>query len=248
MAGMAAWSAYGGLIGFYPMNGNANDASGNGNNPTTVNNVGFDTGYQGQAATFNGTNSYVEVPININPSAMPLLTMGAWVLPDNVSPIRTIISHDNGGFDRDINIDSRGGCAFTGCYSAFTGVGVKPGTQAVANPAEWVFVAATYDGNTGDINLYVDNNTFSTNSKPGSGFSTTFFGRNPGFVEYWSGKIDNVFLFDEVLTKTQLDEIRRYGADALAPTPNGDVPEPSTYLLTGTVLVGGALLRRRLTK
>ena len=82
----AAQSAHGGLIAFYPLDGNANDLSGSGANATTVSNVSFVTGYEGQAGSFNGISSYIQVPVNINPAAMPLLTLGAWVLPDNVSP------------------------------------------------------------------------------------------------------------------------------------------------------------------
>jgi hypothetical protein len=248
LAALAACSAQAGLIGFYQFDGNFNDSSGNGNDAIMANQVSFGTGFNGQAGVFNGSFSYVEIPININPSAMTLLTMGAWVLPDNVNPIRAIISHDNGGFDRNLNIDNRGGCATTGCYSAFTGAGVLSGTAATANPANWVFVAATYNSQTGLIKLFVDGNSVGTTSTLGSGFTTTFIGRNPGFVEFFSGKIDNVFFFNQILTDTQISDIRGGGAEAIlryaAVQPTG-VPEPSTFVLAGLGLVAAGFLRRR---
>jgi hypothetical protein len=55
-----------GLIAYYPFSGNANDASGNGNDGTvfgaTLTTNRF--GYSNQAYYFNGSSSYVTVPIN----------------------------------------------------------------------------------------------------------------------------------------------------------------------------------------
>ncbi len=46
------------------------------------------------------TDDYASAPVNINPDVMPQMTMVAWVRPDDGSPIRQVISHDNGGYDR----------------------------------------------------------------------------------------------------------------------------------------------------
>jgi|WetSurMetagenome_2_1015567.scaffolds.fasta_scaffold181651_1 hypothetical protein len=243
-----AVSAHAGLIGFYPLNGSASDLSGNGADATTVSNVSFVAGYEGQAGSFNGTSSYIQVPININPAATPMLTMGAWVLPDDVNPIRGIISNDDGGFDRNLNIDNRGGCG-SACYSAFTGSGVLAGTAATASPVDWVFAAVSYNAATGAIKLYVDGSNFSATGTPGSGWTYTEIGHNPSFTEWFSGKIDNVFLFDEVLTDTQITGIRSGGASAIlayANTPG--VPEPATFGLAAGALLVATFFRRRLAR
>src|ERR1017187_5394463 len=53
-----------GLVAYYPFNGNANDASGNGNNGTvygaTLTTDRF--GISNSAYCFNGTSHYIEVP------------------------------------------------------------------------------------------------------------------------------------------------------------------------------------------
>jgi hypothetical protein len=53
-----------GLVAYYPFDGNANDASGNGNNGTvygaTLTADRF--GVQGKAMAFNGTNQHVQAP------------------------------------------------------------------------------------------------------------------------------------------------------------------------------------------
>lgn len=53
-----------GLLAYYPFNGNANDASGNGNNGVAVNGAFFTTDYFGRpsrAAGFDGVNDYIIV-------------------------------------------------------------------------------------------------------------------------------------------------------------------------------------------
>lgn len=53
-----------GLLAYYPFNGNANDASGNGNNGTPMNGAFFTTDYMGRpnrAAGFDGVDDYIIV-------------------------------------------------------------------------------------------------------------------------------------------------------------------------------------------
>ena len=38
-----------------------------------------DGGFEGEAGVFNGTSSFAQMPININPAAVPNVTIGAWV-------------------------------------------------------------------------------------------------------------------------------------------------------------------------
>ena len=51
-----------GLVAWYPLHGNANDYSGNGNNGSCSNGVTFTTGYNGLlSASFNGNSQYIRV-------------------------------------------------------------------------------------------------------------------------------------------------------------------------------------------
>ena len=73
-----------GLMAYYPFNGNANDASGNGNNGT-VNGATLTAdrlGLSDSAYRFNGT-SWIQLPDAILPVAAPELTISAWVLADS---------------------------------------------------------------------------------------------------------------------------------------------------------------------
>ena len=76
--------AQAGLIGFYTLNGNANDTSGNGNNGTVHGSVSYTANapFGGSALTLDGTNraNFVSVPISSVEEASDL--------PANVAPRR----------------------------------------------------------------------------------------------------------------------------------------------------------------
>jgi MYXO-CTERM domain-containing protein len=225
--------ASGALLAFYDFNGDANDRSGNAIHPTTLNNVTQVTGYQGQAYEFNGSNSYIRIPLNINPSNHPTLTMGAWVKSDVNVTGKQVISNDNGGFDRTIGIDNRGGGLG---WSAFTGTSTVLGYEPVSTGV-WTFIAVTYDQANATATLYVNGESFTQAATLNDGNTFTRIGSNPGFGEYFDGVIDNVFFFDEVLSSTRIEQIRLNGASA--------IPETSTGALALSCLALATLRRRR---
>ena len=210
------------LIGYYTFEGNANDVSGN-DKHGTVYGATLTTGYQGQAYSFDGTNDLISVNININPSNYSKLTMGAWAKVSDGSPIRQIISHDDGGYDRTLGIDYRGGG--TG-WSAFTGSSVL-GYKPAAN--NWTFVAVVYDQVAATVDLYVDGSAYyATGKTAGEGFTFLTIGANPYSTigtghEFFSGILDNVFLYDEAMNASQIEYIRTNG---ISP-----VPEPCSIIL-----------------
>ena len=69
-----------GLAAYYPLDGNAQDASGNGHHGVTMNGVTFATGVVARAALFDGVDDYIEFP---GTSGMHLdtggFTLSAWV-------------------------------------------------------------------------------------------------------------------------------------------------------------------------
>ena len=97
------------LLAFYPFEGNAQDASGNGRHGTINGGLQQVTGYEGQAYYFNGGADYITLPLDINPDKYPQADHGrlgrdGWA----AHPLQTILTHDNGGFDRCLDIDYRG--------------------------------------------------------------------------------------------------------------------------------------------
>ncbi|GAB4451821.1 MAG: hypothetical protein OHK0029_01700 [Armatimonadaceae bacterium] len=194
------------------------------------------SGFEGGAFEFDGgTNNFITAPVNINPTVMPQVTFGVWANADVVdSIIRGIISHDNVDFDRTINVDIRDGSGLR--WSAFRGNGVVGGPNVVAG--EWVFLALRHNQTTGDWAFDVnDTRLILSGVTFGTGESVLTIGRNPNFDSPFDGRIDNVFVFNEYLTDSQIDTIRTGGSEAILSFASSNAPEPATFglLLMGAV-------------
>ncbi len=82
------------------------DASVHGNDGKPLGVLSSADGFAGRAGDFDGVSSHVALPLDISPSALPQLTLGAWIRPDDATPSHAVISGDDGGFDRTIGIGS----------------------------------------------------------------------------------------------------------------------------------------------
>lgn len=240
---LGAPAAQAALIGLYQFNDAAQlgrDTSGNGTNASVVASVGYNAaGHQGGAASFS-SSGYLSVPIDVSPNALPQMTWGAWVKASTASTIQTVLSPDNCCYDRELDIDHRGGGGNT--WSAFTGNGVLSSGVAVT-ASQWTFMAAVYDQASSSMTFYVDGQSITTS---GTNFSSSFnffhIGHNPGYNQPFSGLIDDVFVYDQALTAGQIASIRANGVTA--------VPEPGSLALAGLggMLALGVSSRRRTGK
>lgn len=240
-------------IGLYTFeDGTASDSSANGNDGTVVGGVTFlgtGSGYDGgRAAQFTPTagSSGISLPINISASAMPAMTMGAWVKAFSLgtsNPGQTgmgkVLSHDNGGFDRTVGLDFRGDDAGTN-FAAFNDASNPGGSYGVIDmPGEvdlnvWNLITVTYDGSF--ARLYVDGAEVATGTDgTDTGIANLFIGANPGFNEDWDGLIDDVFVYDRALSSTEIEDI-------YAPAP---IPLPASLPLLLAGLAGMAWMRKR---
>lgn len=213
------------------------DGSGAGNHAT---NFGADFsagGYQGGAASFVSFD-WMRAPVDVSRTTRPNLTWGAWAKPTaGGQSMQAVLSADNGGFDRQITIDHRGGA---NSWSTFTGNGVL-GSGITPSSSDWTFLAAVYNQAQGNVTFYVNGQTFSAPTNFGPSLDYFAIGRNPSFSEFYGGLIDNVFVYDEALSADQVAQLRATGF----PSANSAVPEPATWamMIFGFGVVGGALRR-----
>lgn len=197
--------APGGLIASYALDGDARDGSGNGRHGTlngavpTTDRFGRANG----AMAFNG-KAWIELPIDINPGALPQLSFTAWVRADEASPVRQVMSHDNGGYDRSLGIDYRGG---GNGWSVFTGSSSVLGVQPV-EIGRWTFVAGVWDQAARKVRLHVDERTFEKSGESGGGHAAMSLGRNPSYGEYLVGAMDDVRLYSRVLSPGEIATLR----------------------------------------
>jgi hypothetical protein len=214
------------------------DSSGHGNNGTPGPSAPTYTpnGYSNGGAQFTAaSNQYFTAPININPSVLPNLSMGGWFNASNANAtIRGLISADDGGFDRTIDIDTRNGGVQ---WSAFNGNGVVSGGSVTAGT--WNYVAVSYSQSTHSMILDVNGNIITAITNFDSTETTNVtIGRNPNFDTPFDGQMDNVFLSNDALTAQQLENIREFGFPSAA-------PEPASLSLALIGLAGVAIYTRR---
>jgi len=244
------------------------DSSGGGKHGTVVDvNGGAPTytssGYTGGAAMFNGSangsssGGLVSIPINANPLVMPNMTWGMWAKPSALTVstagtnVRNMLSIDDGIWDRAIAVDNRfgGGPSYgiwNGSWAQSLGIPVT---------TNWIFLAVTYQNNfygttvggnpKGLISVYVNGALQTTfDSFYGSSSANVIsLGANPAWqsspVEMFNGLIDNVFVYDDSLTPTQVAQLQTDGS------PVSLVPEPSAGALLVLGCAGWAIVRRR---
>jgi len=242
-------SARAGLIGLYSFDDSGNplaDSSGTGNHLTVgaAPVWGADIGFNGTGG-YDFTSARLIAPVNVNPAVMPQMTWGAWVRTDSlVSGTRKVLGHDNGAWDRTIGLDNRNPGTLR--YTTFVGdgninnSGPLEGTPTPTSTTAWSFIAASYDQTAKRVTMYVDLDA-STTTDPlvaiaeygafGPG-NTTFAigGLTPtGTGEAWDGAIDNVFVYNEVLSPEKMTRIRNQGLAELQGTatdPRADVTRP----------------------
>ncbi|MCX6089138.1 MAG: hypothetical protein NTX88_01925 [Candidatus Atribacteria bacterium] len=109
-----------GLVLYLPFDIDAKDKSGFENNgiPVSTNIV---TGKIGQAFDFNGKDSSVATPLDINPEKLPEMSVTCWVYPRAIGGRRQVWSQDDGGYDRSLLAENDGWNVFTGGANWNTG-------------------------------------------------------------------------------------------------------------------------------
>ena len=244
-------------------NGEPLDDSGNGNNGTAKGDAtpgGPDSGVHGddQAFLFSG-NGHVEIPIDINPTVRPDLTVTLWVKADEaIAPPNSgrykVFGHDDGDLDRVFGLETFIGAPLPGVvdgpyrWGAFTGVTGDVATAETGTPvtSDWTFLAAVWDTDQapaatvrfhaalqgGDLNHVTESLT----NGP-SALTTTAIGsaRPSDFLEGFVGLIDEVKIFNSALT---VEEIQEIFAQTLT-----DRPPDATTLTAADIAAGTARLR-----
>jgi len=148
---------------------------------------------------FNGEQSFIKVNKNINSTNLPKLTILFWAKPDSDSKRMTVFSHDDGGFDRSMAIDSRAGGGWK-----WTAYCAKPMGSGRVKSDKWTFVAVTFDHSKNEILMCVDGKFYKDNGRAGNGLNFFHFGNNPSFGEPYYGLLDDIRIYDNALSEEEL--------------------------------------------
>jgi hypothetical protein len=226
------------LVGYWQLDGNSLDNSGNGNNGTN-NGATPAPGKFGQAMYFNGTSNYVSVPNSSSLSVTTAITIAAWIKPYNFTTESCVLAkwYQNG---------SNWSYVLYGKGTANAGFRLYNGSSNFVqltgwtdNPIieKWNFIVATWDNSSGIARVFVNNKLVGTQT---GAFSTILTTANPvwigndGYNSYFAGSIDEVAVFSRALS---LAEISQYYQWAMSQSRK-------TYYEVGGLLVPNT--RRRL--
>ena len=187
------------------------DASGNGNTGTIVGATWTTAGKYGNALSFNGTSSYVNLG---NPTSLRLtgsMTLSAWVLatgnpPDDGQIIAK--SNNSAGWQLKTSPDT-GPHTFGIAISPNSSSHVQRYSTTVRSLNTWYHVAGVYNAAAQTLNIYVngvlDSGTL-IGTVPASQFNSTQnvnIGRRSGGF-YFQGTIDEVRVYNTALTQAQI--------------------------------------------
>src|SRR5258706_6338804 len=160
-----------GLVAYYPFNGNAYDASGNGNNPV-FNNAALATdrfGSPNSAYYFNGTDNYIQIPNapSINPSNQISLCvlvkpMGFYLGPCHGNSVlmkgdadylagNYFIRFDDNSYTFQHNCNTSVVDTIHQNFYGANALEPSPGYTPYINKNQWYCIVCTYDGTTAKL-------------------------------------------------------------------------------------------------
>jgi len=197
----------GNLVTYYPFEVDAVDASGNGNDGT-VSGAIITTGQIGNAFSFDGLNDY----ISFTSSALDTLTIAAWVKADSPgeSDYPRIIDTPAYTFYFRNDNQSLSFLAQHEGQASYQTARWHAGT--VTFDGTWYHVAVTYDSSldSNDPILYIDGQAVTTiedilpTGNMVSNTGTGYIGTNPSSNRSWDGEIDEVYIYDNILSPSEI--------------------------------------------
>lgn len=198
---------------WYPLEGDAADASGLGHDGS-VSNVGFVAGKLGAfAAQFNGSNSYVQIPLVISNS----FTISFWLKTTDHGggpqwwSGKGLVDGEVQGTTDDFGVSLMGGAVGLGIGNPDTTIVT---TNAV-NDGQWHHVAATRDVTDGQMDIYVDGKLQASGIGPvgtkGAPAALRIGSVQAGYAgDFLKGTMDDVQLFDRVFGPAEIPSLMNH--------------------------------------
>ena len=194
-----------GLVAYFPFNGNANDASGNGHNATEYGAVLTTDRFSNANAAYHFSGGqYIDIPLDC--SSQKPLTYSLWINQDTVAqwPAQSLIwtgTFDAGGHDVGI-LNTMNNLYFH----------IPPRqthfSDFIVNPENWLHVVATYSDR---ARLYANGKMIADAEYTGAPIfrsSITRLGRSQDFyVNGFEGVIDDVRIYTRELSSGEVEQL-----------------------------------------
>lgn len=161
----------------------------------------------GNGLELNGTTDHVKVSsLNPSPSIYPAITLMAWVYPTSdgtggQANRRFLFSHDDGGWDRGVLMQSanwRTGTGNDGTDYWDTGSSVDVNV--------WQHIAIVYGED--EIDFYKDGekNSYGSPGDVGDGNPFLLVGAHPSQARFFQGIIDEVLVYERDLSEAEINQ------------------------------------------
>lgn len=199
-----------GLIAYYPLNGNANDASGNGHNGTiygTVSSVNDRNGVSNSALSWPNnlsSNNYIDIGY-LHTFIPNSISISAWILIDGALNNSRIISSGEQGIIvyQPTNLAP---LTLKASYDA-SGANIWPSTTVIST-LQWHHIVYTSDYNSLTAKFYIDGiltDTATNNSSRTLTIERWNIGRKSiSAFDGWGGKIDDIRIYNRALNSTEI--------------------------------------------
>jgi hypothetical protein len=201
------------LVAYYPLDGDATDASGNGNDGTLINGVACDAqGKFGNACSFDGSDDYVDLGNDNSLKLQYPMSILSWIYIQQYPPVRgSIVARDvPGNREYEFRVSNNGNPSFT-VYPTGSSTGQEgQASNAILPLNTWYHVAVTLDSSR-NISLYINgtldsSGTISNGNIPTANIITTI-GEGTYQNYNFNGLIDEVRIYDRVLSEQEINDI-----------------------------------------
>ncbi len=204
-----------GLVAYYPLDGNAKDMSGNGNDGEVNGDIVYVDSIMGKAAKFDGEDDYIVLPA-IAPSFLNGLTITAWVVfdRDKSGSFEKIINFGKGPYG-DFIFFGRNGSNNDLLFIIQDG-NYNCGVIEVSNgiiPGKLHYYSATLDNNT-NVKIYRDAELIGTGTTTclpkNIERDTNYIGRGSWSSDF-KGQIDDLRIYNRTLSDSEIKQLFEEG-------------------------------------
>ncbi len=207
-----------GLVAYYPFNGNAADAAGNGHDGSGQGGVSYDAGLSGQAASFDGIDDEILVPDDVALRfGTESFSISLW-FNTTLSSWAYLVDKDietAGFYGINMNLDGIGAPeAGTVSFQVHdeTNTALFAAESAALNDGIWHHVVGVRDSFNGKVKIYIDGNLADeTADNPAlntdNNAPLSFGGWSGGNTHWFAGLIDEARVYNRVLLPNEVQEL-----------------------------------------
>lgn len=211
------------LVAYYPLEGDAADASGNGHSGTSQETVAYGRGKVCDGLVVDG-GGYLVVPDHSDFDITDELTVMAWLRPDSLS----VAGHDNlySFLSKDTNYEFH--IQRNGSILWWWGDGSITTASGLVSEGVWQHVAFVYSRSAGIMQIYVDGSLVASRSYSASlpvnndpfyiGTDKATGGGEMSGRRFY-GAIDEVRVYSEALSAAQISDLMNQADPCALPTP-----------------------------